>query len=143
MIGLMMASCTDKKVYDAYHHVSFSGWEKNDVISFQPSTIKETSKYQTTLGIRINGQFPFTNLTLIVEQTIYPKENTIIDTLECHLINKDGVPQGHGITLYQYQFPVHQLLLHKNDSLYVTVRHDMKREILPGICDVGLCLSKQ
>jgi hypothetical protein len=38
---------------------------------------------------------------------------------------------------------VRQLQLQEGDSLHVVVRHNMKREILPGIFDVGIKLLKE
>ena len=43
---------------------------------------------------------------------------------------------------YQYIFPLKTLPLEKDDSLFIEIRHDMKREILPGITDVGIKLSR-
>jgi hypothetical protein len=34
------------------------------------------------------------------------------------------------------------MMLNKGDSLEIKIRHDMKREILPGISDIGIMLNK-
>ena len=32
--------------------------------------------------------------------------------------------------------------MHQGDSIHVAIRHDMKREILPGVSDIGIKISK-
>lgn len=117
---------------------------KNDTLSFDIPPLAASGYYQEHLGLRITGAYPFMGLTLIVEQSIYPdshnrKEKTVkIDTIQCKLIDKNGATTGQGISYYQYNFPINVYQLNKNDSIHVTIRHDMKREILPGISDIGL-----
>jgi gliding motility-associated lipoprotein GldH len=64
------------------------------------------------------------------------------DTVKCQLVDKNGRILGHGITQYQYSFPLGSLQLSEGDSLYVVMYHGMKREVLPGITDVGFQLKK-
>ena len=79
----------------------------------------------------------------MVKQTVLPSQQTRTDTLECNLIDNSGHAKGKGINHYQYLLPLTTLKLEKGDSLHVTIHHCMKREILPGISDVGLQLSRQ
>ncbi|MBP7359673.1 MAG: gliding motility lipoprotein GldH, partial [Prevotella sp.] len=48
----------------------------------------------------------------------------------------------NGISYYQYNFNISHIELHKGDSIHVCIRHNMKREILPGISDVGFSLGR-
>lgn len=139
---LMLTACDDKTVFHEYEQTSASGWEKNDVLSFTVPPIQETGNYTEEVGMRINGTFPFRGLNLIIEQTKLNTGEKQYDTLACELFNKGGYPQGKGVSQYQYQFPLKTLQLNKDDSLYIEIRHDMKREMLPGITDVGIKLSK-
>jgi gliding motility-associated lipoprotein GldH len=82
-------------------------------------------------------------LTLVVEQEVWPSGLTRSDTLWCRLVDSDGNIQGEGISNFQYNFQLLNLRLNSSDSLRVTVRHNMKREILPGISDIGLTLTKK
>ena len=56
------------------------------------------------------------------------------------IIDSKGNVEGKGVSYYQYDFPLSTLRLEKGDSLALVVRHAMKREILPGISDVGIML---
>ena len=142
LVVLMLTACNDKTVYHDYEQTPASGWEKNDLLSFTIPFIQETGNYTEEVGMRINGSFPFLSLSLIVEQTKLNTGEKQCDTLVCELINKRGYPQGKGVSQYQYLFPLRTLQLNKGDSLHVEIHHDMKREIVPGITDVGFKLSK-
>ena len=142
LVVLMLTACNDKTVYHYYEQTPASGWEKNDLLSFTIPSIQETGNYTEEVGMRINGSFPFLSLSLIVEQTKLNTGEKQCDTLVCELINKRGYPQGKGVSQYQYLFPLKTLQLNKGDSLHIEIHHDMKREIVPGITDVGFKLSK-
>lgn len=142
-VTVSLSSCNDNKVYDHYEHTPLAGWEKNDRLSFSVPAAKEDGTYTTDIGLRINATYPFMGLTLIVDQHILPTDITISDTLHCDLIDTDGNTRGQGVNFYQYQFHVGEQALHQGDSLQVSVRHDMKREILPGISDIGLIVERE
>ncbi len=141
--ALFMSSCTDGKVYDSYEHTPIAGWEKNDTLSFDIPKVKEAGRYALQLGLRVNESYPFMGLTLIVEQHFYPSGKVSSDTLRCQLSDAEGNSEGKGVNYYQYEFDVSETDLNVGDSLHVSVRHDMKREILPGISDVGIMLSRR
>lgn len=144
----LLSSCKDSLVYDQYSHTPIAGWEKNDTLSFDIPPLASDGYYQEQLGLRITGAYPFMGLTLIVEQDIYPNEHEKsekiekVDTIQCNLIDQNGVNKGQGISYYQYTFPINVYRMSQNDSIHVTIRHDMKREILPGISDIGLKVSR-
>ena len=136
-----LASC-GSRVYDEYRHAAKTGWEKNDTLNFNVPPLRQGGNYQIDLGLRISNEFIFTNVTLIVEATVFPARRIISDTLDCALIRRNGEYIKKGIGYHQYLFSAGQLPLQAGDSLHITVRHDMKRSILPGITDVGILVSK-
>lgn len=140
LIGL--SACERGVVYDHYEHTVLAGWEKIDTLSYAVPRVTDNGLYAVTLGLRVNRLYPFQSLTLIVEQTAYPSRKTHVDTLNCQLVDANGNIKGNGVTHYQYNFHVSDLRLGANDSLHISVRHDMKREILPGISDVGIKVEK-
>lgn len=139
---LTLTACQSRTVHSQYKHVPTTGWEKNDALSFSVSPLKTAGTYQEEIGVRINHTYPFMGLTLIIDQAIIPSYETISDTLECSLIDDDGNSKGPGIGHYQFDFPLTTLELQEGDSLHISIRHDMKREILPGIADIGITLKK-
>ena len=141
-MGMMLMSCDDRIVFSHYESTPVRGWERNDTLSFNIERIHETNLYAEEIGVRITGDYPFKGLSLIVEQTMQPSNTTTTDTLHCDLIDDVGHANGKGINHYQYLFPLATLKLDKGESVHVAIRHCMKREILPGITDVGLTLSR-
>ena len=95
-----------------------------------------------TVGLRINDAYPFKALCLIVDQMVFPEKTIMSDTINCQLFDNDGKNQGHGVSLYQYTFPVGARRLKNGDSLVIRIRHNMKREIVPGVSDVGVSLQR-
>ena len=136
-----LQSCNESKVYDKYNHTPLSGWEKNDTLRFDIPRLTADGMYESTLGLRITDNYPFMGLTLIVEQRLMPADTIFTDTVKCELTDRNGKTRGKGVSYYQFRFPVTKMQLSKGDSLHIRVRHDMKREMLPGISDVGISLS--
>ncbi len=139
----LLTACTGNKVYDHYNHTPIAGWEKTDTLTFDIPPLAERGLYATNMGLRISNAFPFISMTLIVEQTVLPANRTVTDTVTCQFMDKDGKVKGKGVAYYQYHMPVSVIRLNANDSLHITVRHNMKREILPGVSDIGIDLEKR
>ena len=139
----LLTACKQSTVYYHNEDTPESGWEKNDLLTFAVDRLDADATYQEELAMRISNKYPFMRLTLIVKQTVYPAGTTMTDTLDCNLIDERGNAIGQGVSQYQYLFPLKTLQLHRGDSLHFSVRHDMKREILPGITSVGIRIKKE
>lgn len=142
MLALAFASCETEVVYSQYAHAAIGGWEKNEPLLFDVDSIEGGGTYSMTLGMRISDAYPFRNLHMVVEQTIYPAKQVITDTVTCNVVDRRGTMLGHGVSLYQYDLPIRKRTYHDGDSLHIKVRHNMKREILPGIADVGITIKR-
>ena len=143
MLLLVLSACNRKLVYDRYLSTPISGWEKNDTLSYDIRPVSGTDTYDMWLGLRTSEAYPFTAITLIVEQHIYPKDTIVNDTVNCKLTDRHGNASGTGVNFHQYRFPVTELQLQDGDSIHIRVRHDMKREILTGIRDIGISLRRK
>lgn len=140
---MAFASCNGRKVYDRFEHTPLLGWERNDTVTFRVPAVEEDGRYSLVLNMRTDNSFPFTNITMIVNRYVSPSGLHSADTLKCQLANHRGQSLGKGINLYQYSFRISSEQLAKGDSLSVTVNHNMMREILPGVSDVGLTIEKE
>lgn len=140
---LLMTACDRKAVYSHYEPTPLEGWESNDTLDFFVGVVEHAGYYKESVGLRTTDDYPFTGLTLIVEQRVFPVYRERTDTLNATLVDPEGVIMGTGVGIFQYVFPLRRLYLNKGDSLYVTIRHYMKREILPGIHDVGFTLERE
>ncbi len=88
---------------------------------------------QEKLDFRITGAYPFMGLTLIDRTDgLSPKQKIPgeckIDTVNCQLIDNNGVSKGQGIAYYQYNFPINIYQMHQGDSIHVAIRHDIEKE---------------
>jgi len=138
---IIATSCEINTVYDRYEHTPTAGWERNDTLTFYIPPVKREGQYREEIGLRTNGQYPFQSLCLVVEQSVMPRQQPIVDTLFCTLIDRKGNVKGRGVSVYQYRFHLNTISMNEGDSIRVKIRHNMKREILPGISDVGIRLA--
>ncbi len=141
-VALTFVGCNRKAIYSRYHSIPIDGWDKNDTVSFCVVPISQDGKYREIVGLRINKGYPFTGLSLIVDQQTASSGLKRSDTVYVHLMEYDGTVHGNGVILYQYDTHLLDLDLVGDDTLYVKVRHNMKRETVPGISDVGITLSE-
>ena len=139
---VVVSACEENTVYDSYEHTPLNGWEKNDTLFYSVSPLRDSGSFQETIGLRINRNYPFTSLSLVVEQRILPGFRFHRDTLRCQFLPDDNL-RGQAVSYSQYDFPLRNLDLRRGDSLAVTIRHAMKREILLGISDIGFKMTKK
>ena len=147
-VATILVSCNRKTVYDHYEHTPLTGWEKNDTLIYRMPVFDKGGDYSEILGMRISDNYPFTSICIIVDNTIIPKGNplnlsTQSDTITCSLFDSDGSIKGDGVSIFQYRTHVKNISVEEGDSLEVRVRHNMKREILNGILDIGIQLNKK
>lgn len=142
ILGLMLTACDPDDAYSHYEHVPLEGWIKSDGIVFDIPALRRGGDYAVTMGLRTNAKYPFTSVSVIVDQTVYPSKRTLSDTIECKLADDNGRRLGPGINTYQYTFHVRDDQLATSDSLHVVVRHHMRSELLDGISDVGISLKR-
>lgn len=136
-----LTACSGGTVYDRYKHVT--EWERADTASFVVPAMTAGGAYSTDVGLRINANYPFKGICLIVDRRVLPADIVLSDTIDCLLIDNNGRATGRGLSNYQYLFHVDNMKLNQGDSLIVTVRHNMKRETLPGIEDIGLKVTRE
>lgn len=116
-----------------------NSWKKNDFKSLDFDIKDSQNPKNLVFVVRNNNDYPYSNLRLIakVEQD---KKLISTDTLNYVLAKPNGEWLGTGFgdtkeTLFQYKlnykFP-------KNGNYSVKVVHAMRRNVLPGIEDIGI-----
>ena len=146
--ALLLSACQGDVVYSHYEQMPPAGWEKSEAVSFSMPRSKEQGTFSPSLGLCINSDFPFQSITVVVERQLIthgpsrpmPTER---DTVCCRLYDANGHPTGSGISQYQYVFPLRDISISSGDSLAVSISHDMRRQILHGIVNIGLTLTRQ
>ena len=95
--------------------------------------MKEAGTYHEDIGIRTDISFPFQSLALVVSQDIYPRKEHRQTVKNCVLYDKTGKERGNGISRFQ----------NVGDSLRICITHNMRREMMTGISDIGFILTKK
>lgn len=135
---MAICSCDEATIYDSYRHVNVEGWERGDTLVFDMKPVARSGDYAEALGVRLDGNYPFTQLSVVVEQTILPSYTMLRDTVICDITTDNGTPKGHGLNIYQHIVPIGSISLSEGDSLHIVVHHGMRRELLKGISEVGI-----
>ena len=138
---ITLCGCQRQSAYHQYRHISEPGWDKTDTLHFDISPMVADGTYRLDAELRTDKDYPFQQLTIEVEQKVFPSKETYHDAVVCDLVSETGIIEGDGISYFQYRFHVRDLSLHRGDSVHVCLTHNMKREIMPGIADVGIRLS--
>lgn len=142
IVFMAICSCDQTTVYAEYRHTYLAGWDRSDTLVYDIAPMEQMGDYMEELGLRINGDYPFREICVIVEQTIIPSNVLRVDTLIINVMEVNGMPRGRGVNSFQYNAPIGSVRLAENDSLHVVVHHNMRRESLPGVSEVGLKISK-
>ena len=141
--ALAVAGCSRKVIYSHYEHVPTDGWGRTDTLHFCVVGTQADSLYSELLGLRVSSAYPFTALTMIVQQRVKGTGVQCSDTVSIQLTDEEGNRMGEGISLYLQTASLPSVKLVKGDTLCVDIRHYMEREWLTGIADIGLTLRSE
>ena len=141
LVLVALCGCQKQVAYHAFRHIYEPGWDKTDTLHFDISPVTRDGNYRLDAELRTDKDYPFQQLTIEIEQTVYPSKEKFHNKIDCNLVSETGVIEGDGISYFQYQFLVRNLSLHQGDSVHISLTHNMKREIMPGVSDVGVKLS--
>jgi len=142
-IGSLLSACIGSTVYHQYKQLPQTGWDRVDDVSFDIPPLSKGGSYKEEVGIRFKEDYPFMKFYLVIEQTILPSHEMRCDTLVFNLINEQGRVMGKGLSRYQCQQPLGSLKLNEGDSIHIVVRHNMRREILTEVNDIGIRLTRE
>lgn len=151
IVASALAACDNDIVFYHYEPAPLAGWEKTDSIIFGIPHMEKAGTYSMELGLRTTSGFPFKSVCLVVDRKLFSKNalnkyflsESKSDTLICQLTKEDGTVEGSGLNFYHYEMPLHlDCAVEAGDSLCFSVRHNMKRSILPGIADVGIMMRE-
>lgn len=140
-VALTLASCNRQTIYSHYESISTEGWERGDYKDFCIA-VREDGTYTETIGLRSTRVYPFTNISVIVSQQAQLSGVQRVDTLNITLTGEDGNEMSQGINYRQMDVPLATIGLQAGDSVHVSIRHYMAKEVLPGITDIGFSMKK-
>lgn len=138
----LVAACNSGTLYCSYASMDGDGWNRQDTLHFNIGPMEHAGRYAEEVGLRTNGSFPFTSISMIVEQQAQPSGLHRTDTISVSITDKEGTVLGTGVCIYQYRTQLEPMKLLKGDTLRVNIRHNMVRQQLNGVNDVGFTLNK-
>ncbi len=140
----LLCACGRGDAAFEYLPTPVEGWEQSDTLRFHTDTVRRGGVYELTLGVRTSQStpYPFQTLWLVVRQQWHSPDSLRTDTVECRLATANGDDTGHGVSISQHIFPIAEFQVPEGASADITVTHFMRRELLPGITDVGVRLRR-
>jgi len=142
-VAALFAGCDSKTVYSHYEHTPQEGWEKIDTLFFEVPPVKEAGIYQEEIGIRTDIGFPFQSLALNVAQDVLPQGEHYQTTINCVLYDETGKERGSGISRFQTVVYLTDVKLNEGESMRISITHNMRRELMSGVSDIGIILTKK
>ncbi len=157
----LLVSCNNETVYHKFVNIEEGEWTKQNKFTFEAGSFDSDITVEESVELRLWARdYPYGNISILVEQTLFPAKTKTVDTLTYVFSRRQGDKetgrqgdketrrQGDretrspdGPAFFQVSMPLKTLSLHKGDSLSVTLRHNMKRIVLPGVVDVGVKLK--
>jgi len=150
ILVLFVVSCDSNGVLDAYKKVPDNEWNLKEAVQFNFKVSDTISKNNLFINIRNNNEYSFSNLYLI-SHLYFPNGNTIVDTLQYEMTDKNGRFLGNGFAeiknnklFYKesVQFPISG---EYSLNIYQAMRENNQIkgiENLLGITDVGFRIEK-
>lgn len=148
LVMAAMTSCFQNTTYYHYHSTNVEGWERFDFLEYQMPPVATSGYYVEEIGLRTNSQYPFSQITLVVNQCVVSTTNRTpgkykSDTIVVDVYDQQGHPLGDGVAVRTHVIPFKSLKLQTGDSLSVKIKHDMRQTTLPGVAGVGLKVTRQ
>ena len=143
LLFLLLTACTQKEISFESHSFPNAGWDMRQGVPFKVSIQDTSIIYDITVEFRHNDQYPYRNIWLFVD---YETPSGIVrtDTLGDYLADTYGKWLGKGISLYSFPFTYQENIQYPDTGTYIyTIRHGMRSDVLTGVSDIGLRISKK
>ncbi len=157
----LLVSCNNETVYHKFVNIEGGEWTKQNKFTFEAGSFDSDMTVEESVELRLWARdYPYGNISILVEQTLFPAKTKTVDTLTYVFSRRQGDKETRrqgdretgrqgdketrspdGPAFFQVSMPLKTLSLHKGDSLSVTLRHNMKCMALPGVVDVGVKLK--
>lgn len=139
----LVMSCNTDTIYHHFSHIPEEGWDKRDTFYFKIDTILVEGNYTATLCTRTDATYPYRNLSLKTILTVMPSNTTTTRSTDFDITNQEGAHDRKGITLHNHEREISTIHLQPGDSLNVKVAHNMRKETMPGITDIGIKVTRK
>ena len=143
LLLLLLIACKKDEIFSEFRSFPNAEWDKQQALRFEVPVHDISVPYNVNIELRHNNRYPFCNIWLFVEYQT-PSGSTRADTLHTYLADAYGKWYGKGISLYTCSFPYQEHVQYPDTGTYVyTIRQGMRADVLQGVSDIGLCISKE
>ena len=145
LLVVALVSCNRSTRYHHYQPTDTDGWQRAHALTFTLPEAQATGTYALSIGMRYTPAYPYQGLWVVsVIQLSHPSA-VLTDTIYFPTSSDSAyaLPLGSGITLLQREQPLRRLTLKRGQQATVTLSHNMTRELLPFIRDVGVRLQQE
>ena len=138
---VLTTGCSRLPIYSHFEFVPTDGWKQDDTLRFCVP-VKEAGRYDVQMHLRATSLYPYTQLMLNVGIASHHSSLiTHLAPLTIDITDAEGNRLGEGLSIRQHDISLSSADLKKNDTLVVTVAHNMHRNPLPGVSDVGITVT--
>mgnify|MGYP001089031112 CR=1 FL=1 len=148
-VTIICFSCEEEVLFNQYNALPME-WHKDSVVKFNFQIKNASSRYNTYINLRIDEEYLFNNLFLIVTLN-NPKEELIIDTLEYQMATSQGDLIGKKLINVVENKLTHKEMIsfYEGVEYEIKIKHAMRSinsseglEFLKGILDVGYTIEE-
>jgi len=148
VLSLLLTACAKDEIFSEFHSFPNAEWDRQQAIRFEAPVHDISVPYHVTIKLRHNNRYPFRNIWFFVEYQT-PSGSIQLDTVPKdkdtgYLADEYGKWNGKGISLYSYSFRYQENIQYPDTGIYIyTIRQGMRADVLTGVSDIGLCISKK
>ncbi|HLP14327.1 MAG TPA: gliding motility lipoprotein GldH [Flavobacteriales bacterium] len=140
---LVLASCGKKDFFSEDKAIEGGAWNKNNQLDFTVEVTDTVSFYDFFIDLRHNEFYEFSEIYFFFDIE-FPNGKQSTDTIHCMLQNGDkwvgnksgSIIENHVLIKPKTRFP-------KAGTYKMHLKHGMRPDILKGIEDVGIAITKR
>ena len=138
-----IVSCSHKEIFFDYHSFADAEWDRDIPAVFNVKIEDNSQPYDVSIELRNDDNYPFSNIWLFIDCKI-PDGTGRTDTVGVDLADVSGKWYGKGLSLYNLSIPYETSVLFPDTGTYIySIRQGMRENLLKGISDIGLKVSKK
>lgn len=141
-VVLFLAGCDRSTLMHSYQPLKDNCWDRTDTVCFTLPALTQDDNYSVLIGLRLTNNYPYEQLVMQVEQDLQHPTAHRLDTITYRLTENNGEFSERGVDYFQFETQGLPLDLKKGQTGMIRIRHLMHREVLPGIMDVGIHISR-
>jgi len=139
----LLYGCYSGTIYSHYEPVPLDGWWNTDTIRFELGPVMDGGTFHDEVTLRTTTAYPYTQLAVVVRQQVIPNGEARTDSITLLLTDNQGNPSGVGTIHRHHSLELRPLHIEKDQQLAVSIYHNMKKECLSGITDIGITITKK